>query len=156
MRDTNREYHAIVKGCWLEYATTRQISTGQGERYITQWRVPGWFKHTELGLGLGEAPSIFGLTRSLPVQHADARAKLEKSGEGVPAVLRAPITRRRRVRDVQGTWLPSNPNGANRKREAKSRRRSLTAKFTKLVTLARAAGMTVNEAGEIVRVQARA
>jgi hypothetical protein len=150
VRSTNAEYHAIVKGAWLEYAVTRQISTGQGERYITQWRIPGWFKHTELGLGLGEAPSIFGLTRSLPVQHAAARVALEKSGEGVPAVLQAPVKRRRPRPEQPGSWTPSDPNGPNRKREARERRFTATDAHRKLRALARAAGLVIRD-GQLVR-----
>jgi hypothetical protein len=48
-----------IKAHWEEYRVTRQVRTGNGDRYLAQWgRAPSWFVLNELGYGWGEGPSV--------------------------------------------------------------------------------------------------
>jgi hypothetical protein len=44
----------LIRAAWEEYQVTRQCR-GRATDLIATWRVPGWFKRVELGLG--DAPS---------------------------------------------------------------------------------------------------
>jgi hypothetical protein len=56
----------LIEVAWFEYKVTRQVSTGNGEMYLAQWRVPGVFVAKELGYGGGQGPSLEENLRRLP------------------------------------------------------------------------------------------
>jgi hypothetical protein len=71
----------VKRDMWLEYRVTRQISTGNGEHYLAQWRIPGWFAAVELGMGVCEGPSILYTMAHLPDLNRRSRKQLaEREG----------------------------------------------------------------------------
>jgi hypothetical protein len=86
----------VKRDMWLEYRVTRQISTGNGEHYLAQWRVPGWFAAVELGLGLCEGPSILYTMTHLPdINRRNNRQLAEQEGETLRPLARTKARQKR-------------------------------------------------------------
>lgn len=130
----NSIFHQIVRSAWLEYAVTRQVSTGQGEPYIANWRIPGWFKAVELGLGQGEGPSIIWWSANMAAQHKRAYQALETSGEGAPVVLYPAEKRRSTARASRRTKMTAGK--AHRKLRALAVRAGISVQDGMLVRVA--------------------
>jgi hypothetical protein len=64
--EAERECDA-VRRLWIEWLVTRQLSTGDGEPYMTMaGEPPAWFRRCELGLAVLEGPSVFWTMANLP------------------------------------------------------------------------------------------
>jgi hypothetical protein len=66
------ETRTLVRRAWREFKVTRQVSTGNGEKYLAQWRIPKRFVLEELGYG-GHGPSIEETQRTLERTNAERR-----------------------------------------------------------------------------------
>jgi len=74
MSEAEFEHHAVVEQLWREYLVARQYTAGSGDELIanlfgrkarTRFGAPRWFVMVELGLGRGNGPSYFGVSRTL-------------------------------------------------------------------------------------------
>ena len=73
-----RARSTLKEAAYEEYKVTRQCSTGNGELYVAQAGVPGWFVHTELGFGIGEGPSLRYTLAMLPVENPRRLARFKR------------------------------------------------------------------------------
>jgi len=75
---------SAVRALWLEWLVTRQLSTGDGEPYMTMaGDPPAWFRHCELGLAVLEGPTVFWTMTNLARINRKHR-KLFERGQRLP------------------------------------------------------------------------
>jgi len=84
----------IVKAAWIEYRVTRQISTGNGERYLAQPDPSRGFVEYELGFAC--APSIEYTLCHLRDTNRRNRAMLQRGDDDVLAEARKRISAKQR------------------------------------------------------------
>lgn len=92
---------SVIRRAWDEFKITRQIASGSAEAYVAVWRIPGWFKQVELGLGQGEGPSILWWHHNLTEHNRRAEAALavKVAPEG-PVIKKSPRLNAMRVRQA--------------------------------------------------------
>ena len=73
---------------WLEYRVTRQISTGNGERYLASDPNPNdYFTDIECGYGSGQGPNLEANLHTLGRVNARHQKQLADQREVAPEVL---------------------------------------------------------------------
>jgi hypothetical protein len=67
----------MIRDAFREFKVARLYTTGDGERWVANWRVPVGFILIELGYGCAEGPSIEETQRFLPEINARNRKLFE-------------------------------------------------------------------------------
>lgn len=76
----------VIRACWLEYVTTKQVSTGNGAMWLTRLAAlrgeigtPRWFRHEELGLAVECGPSVMWNLENLADTNRRNKVQLKRN-----------------------------------------------------------------------------